>query len=77
MHSVEFALNDDVQFRFDGAPDAEGAVTLTSFVWPIVEVDGRSWSEHRRGYADVLRRLTPGVASWRTGRMKPAVRRPV
>lgn len=42
MHSVEFALNDDVQFRFDGAADAEGAVTLTSVVWPIVEVDGRS-----------------------------------
>lgn len=74
MRSVEFVLNDDVQFRFDGAPDAEGAVTLTSFVRPIVEVDGRSWSEHRRGYADVLRRLTPGVAPRRTGGVKPAKR---
>ncbi|ANJ28178.1 hypothetical protein [Agromyces aureus] len=61
MYSVEFVLNDSVQFRFDGTPGAGSPVTLNSYVWPVVEVDARSWRESDLGYADALRRLTPGV----------------
>ena len=61
MYSVEFVLNDYVQFRFDGTPGAGSPVTLNSYVWPVVEVDARSWRESDLGYADALRRLTPGV----------------
>ncbi|KAA0961488.1 hypothetical protein FQ142_11790 [Microbacterium sp. ANT_H45B] len=61
MYSVEFVLNDYVQFRFDGSPGAGDPVTLNCYVWPLIEFDGRTWSEKDAGYADVLRRLTPGT----------------
>ena len=59
MYSVEFVLNDYVQLRFDG--DAKsGPVVLNSYVWPQITKDGRVWREPGLGYADALRRLTPG-----------------
>jgi hypothetical protein len=61
MYSVEFVLNDYVQFRFDGSRGDGGPVTLTSYVWPMVEFDGRTWREKDAGYADALRRLAPGT----------------
>ncbi|MFF1881351.1 hypothetical protein ACFVVC_07810 [Pseudarthrobacter sp. NPDC058196] len=60
LYSVEFVLNDYVQLRFDGAPGS-GPVTLNSYVWPVVQHAGRLWHEPDLGYADALRRLTPGT----------------
>jgi hypothetical protein len=61
MYSVEFVLNDSVQLRFDGSAQGEKPVTLTSYVWPVVEFGGRTWREDDPGYADPIRRLTPGA----------------
>lgn len=61
MYSVEFVLNDYVQLRFDGTPGAGAPVIVNCFVWPVVEAEGRSWREPDLGYADMLRRLTPGT----------------
>ena len=61
MYSVEFVLNDYVQFRFDGSAQGEKPVTLNSYVWPVVEFGGRTWLEDDLGYADAIRRLTPGA----------------
>ncbi|WP_284978678.1 hypothetical protein [Arthrobacter sp. fls2-241-R2A-200] len=61
MYSIEFVLNDYVQLRFDGDPDACGPIVLNSYVWPVAESAGRSWREPELGYADALRRLTPGT----------------
>lgn len=60
MYSVEFVLNDYVQLRFDGAAGS-GPVVLNSYVWPVIQAAGRLWHEHELGYADALRRLTPGT----------------
>ena len=60
MYSVEFVVNDYVQLRFDGL-DSVGPVTLNCYVWPVIETIGRSWHETDLGYADALRRLTPGT----------------
>jgi hypothetical protein len=62
MYSVEFVLNDYVQLRFDGALGA-GPVTLNCYVWPVVQTTARLWNEQDRGYADALRRLTPGTVT--------------
>jgi hypothetical protein len=61
MYSVEFVLNDYVQLRFDGTPGGERPVTLNCYIWPVLEVDGHLWRESDLGYADALRRLTPGT----------------
>jgi len=60
LYSVEFVLNDYVQFRFDG-DQGPGQVTLNSYVWPVVQQDGRQRREQELGYADALRRLAPGT----------------
>jgi hypothetical protein len=60
MYSVEFVLNDYVQLRFD-SNDSGGPPTLNCDVWPIVQFGGRDWRESDLGYADALRRLTPGL----------------
>jgi len=60
MYSVEFVLNDYVQFRFDGDQQA-GHLTFNSYVWPVVQQDGRLWREQDLGYANALRRLVPGT----------------
>jgi len=60
LYSVEFVLNDYVQFRFDGE-QGPGHVMLNSYVWPVVRQDGRQWREQELGYADALRRLAPGT----------------
>ncbi|WP_285245582.1 hypothetical protein [Pseudarthrobacter sp. fls2-241-R2A-127] len=60
LYSVEFVLNDYVQLRFHGAPGA-GPLTLNCYVWPVIQQAGRRWHERDLGYADALRRLTPGV----------------
>jgi hypothetical protein len=74
MYSVEFVLNDYVQFRFDGAQGAPKPVTLNVYVWPIVERDGRAWRETDLGYADALRRLVPGVVSQAAGQTADGIR---
>lgn len=61
MYSVEFVLNDYVQFNFDGFREAATSVTLNSYVWPVVEFGGRTWRESDLGYADAIRQLTPGT----------------
>ncbi len=58
--SVEFVLNDYVQFRFDGE-QGPGHVTLNSHVWPVVRQNGRQWREQDLRYADALRRLDQGT----------------
>jgi hypothetical protein len=62
MYSVEFVLNDYVQLRFGGPPNG-GPVVLNCYVWPAVECAGRTWREPDLGYADALRKLSPGVVS--------------
>lgn len=61
MYSVEFVLNDYVQLGFDGSPGARDPAVLNCFVWPVVETTNRTWHETDLGYADALRRLTPGT----------------
>jgi len=60
MYSVEFVLNDYVQFRFDGDQQT-GHDTFNCYVWPAVQQNGRLWREQDLGYADALRRLAPGT----------------
>lgn len=70
MYSVEFVVNEYVQLRFDGAPNMAGPILVNCFVWPTIEREGRVWREPDLGYADALRRLTPGTvtsASQQTG----------
>lgn len=61
LASIEFVLNDYVQLRFDGSPEAGESPALSCFVWPVVEAHGRVWHELDLGYADALRRLAPGT----------------
>ncbi|GAA2244985.1 hypothetical protein GCM10010401_17840 [Rarobacter faecitabidus] len=61
MYSVEFVVTDYVQFRFDGPPTGDGPVTLNCYVWPKVIYDGTIWQEVDLGYADALRKMTPGT----------------
>lgn len=61
MYSVEFVLNDYVQLRFDGQSGAGGPVVLNCYAWPVVDKDERLRQEQDLGYADALRRLTPGT----------------
>jgi hypothetical protein len=63
MYSVEFVINDYVQLRFDGTPGAGNPVILNCYVWPVIESSGRTWRESDLGYADALRKLTPGTVS--------------
>ena len=63
MYSVEFVLNSYVQLRFDGTPGTTNVVVLNCYVWPVVENSGRAWHESDLGYADALRKLTPGTVS--------------
>lgn len=62
LYSVEFVLNDYVQLRFD-SDAAPGLVILNCYVWPVIHQDGRVWREPEPGYADALRRLTPGTVT--------------
>jgi hypothetical protein len=73
MYSVAFLLNDYVQFRFDGFAH-EQPVTLNSYVWPAVEFGGRTWLEDDLGYADAIRRLTPGAVVATTERTGHGIR---
>lgn len=59
MYSVEFVVNDYLQLRFDG--DSERSVTLNVDVWPVVDYGDRCWREVDLGYADAVRKLTPGT----------------
>ncbi|GAA2458623.1 hypothetical protein [Agromyces soli] len=61
LGSIEFVLNDYMQFRFDGSPGVEESPVLSCFVWPTVEARGRVWREPDLGYADAVRRLAPGT----------------
>ncbi|XAS67513.1 hypothetical protein V3C33_19165 [Micrococcaceae bacterium Sec5.7] len=63
MYSIEFVLNDYVQLRFDGVPGVSDHATLNCYVWPIVQMADRPWHEPDIGYADALRRLTPGAVT--------------
>lgn len=70
MYSVEFVLDDYVQFKFDGALDAKTPVILSAYAWPAVEIGTRTWRRDDLGYADALRQLAPGIViatSERTG----------
>ena len=60
MTSIEFVLNDYVQLRFESHESADAPV-LNCYVWPTVNYDERDWKEADLGYADSLRRLTPGL----------------
>lgn len=63
MYSVEFVLNDYVQLRFDGVPGTGDHATLNCYVWPLIQVGDCMWKEPDVGYADALRRLTPGTVT--------------
>lgn len=62
MYSVEVVLNDYVQLRFDRVGSAD-LPCLNCDVWPTLAAQGRMWRESDLGYADALRRLTPGIVS--------------
>lgn len=73
MYSVTFVLNDYIQLRFDG--DSEpGNPYLNVEAWPAVEVAGRVWRESDLGYADALRRLTPGIVQFTSERVDDGIR---
>ncbi|MFV0253027.1 MAG: hypothetical protein ACK5H2_06775 [Beutenbergiaceae bacterium] len=74
MYSVEFVLNDYVQFRFDGSAQGVKSATLNSYVWPVVEFGGRTWREGNLGYADAMRLLTPGAVVATTEQIGPGIR---
>ena len=74
MYSVEFVVNDYVQLRFDGTPGAGNPVVLNCYVWPVIERSGRIWRESDLGYADTLRKLTPGTVSSTTERTGTGIR---
>lgn len=61
LYAVEFVLNDYIQFRFDEPSTADHVVTLNAYVWPAVKFGGHVWREDDLGYADAIRRLTPGT----------------
>ncbi|MCI9888016.1 hypothetical protein JT358_06020 [Micrococcales bacterium 31B] len=63
LYAVEFVVNDYVQFRLDGETDVSESLTLNCYVWPQVEYAGRLWREADLGYADALRKLTPGTVT--------------
>lgn len=63
MYSVGFVLNDYLQLGFEGAPGSGDHAGLNCHVWPIVESLGRTWHESDLGYADALRKLTPGTVT--------------
>ena len=73
MYSVGFVLNDYVQLAFDGGPGSLDA-GLNCYVWPVVESSGRRWYESDLGYADALRKLTPGTVSSTTERTGAGIR---
>lgn len=60
MYSVTFVLNDYMQLYFDGDDQARSRF-LNVYAWPAVERDGRVWRESDLGYADAIRKLTPGI----------------
>lgn len=74
MYSVEFVLNDYLQFRFDGEPGVNRSVTLNCYVWPTVEYQGRTWREADLGYADAIRRLVPGTVASTSERVGAGIR---
>ncbi|WP_068982573.1 hypothetical protein [Tsukamurella pseudospumae] len=59
MYAVTF-VNDYIQLQFDGEPTGS-PVLFNVEVWPSIEYGGRVWREPDLGYADALRRLTPGI----------------
>lgn len=61
MYSVEFVLNDYVQLRFDGDTNEGRSIVFNVYAWPVIEGAGSTWRETDLGYADALRRLTPGL----------------
>lgn len=73
MYSVEFVLNDYVQLRFDGLPGAGDRATLNCYVWPVIQVADCLWHEPDVGYADALRRLTPGTVTSTTEATGPGI----
>ncbi len=60
MYAVTIVCNDYIQLQFDGEPS--GAPVLFNVdVWPAIDYGERTWREPDLGYADALRRLTPGT----------------
>jgi len=71
---VAFVLNDYVQFAFDGTANAGIPVGLSCYVWPVVEHSGHTWRESDLGYADALRKLTPGTVTSATEKVDIGIR---
>ncbi len=63
LYSVEIVLNDCAHLKFDGAAGGGEPAVLACYVWPVVESSGRVWRESDLGYADSLRKLTPGTVT--------------
>lgn len=63
LYSVEIVLNDYAHLKFDGAAGGGEPAVLACYVWPVVESSGRVWRESDLGYADSLRKLTPGTVT--------------
>lgn len=74
MSSVEFVLNDYLQFRFDGSEPPYEHWDFNVNVWPVVEFGGRTWREGDLGYADAIRRLTPGFVVATSERLGDGIR---
>ncbi|MGX9294167.1 hypothetical protein [Tsukamurella paurometabola] len=73
LYAVTFVVNDYVQLQFDREPS--GAPVLFNVdVWPTVEYGGRTWREPDLGYADAMRRLTPGVVRSSVERIGSGIR---
>ncbi|MEV0673217.1 hypothetical protein [Mycobacterium sp. NPDC050441] len=63
LYSVEMVLNEYLHLMFDGAAGGGEPAVLACYVWPVVESSGRVWHESDLGYADSLRKLTPGAVT--------------
>ncbi|SDQ67640.1 hypothetical protein SAMN04489765_1372 [Tsukamurella pulmonis] len=73
MYAVTFVVNDYIQLQFDGEPSG-AAVLFNVDVWPTIEYGGRTWREPDPGYADAMRRLTPGVVRSAVERVGAGIR---
>lgn len=61
LYAIEFVLNSYLQLKFEVTSELGGPVGLTSYAWPVIEVDETCWREGDLGYADAIRRLAPGT----------------
>ena len=73
LYAVTFVVNDYVQLQFEGEPSGP-PVTFNVDVWPTIEYEARTWREPDLGYADAMRKLTPGTVQSTVDRVGAGIR---